>query len=84
MVNGKKVNLPSFQVKAGDEVAITERARKQLRIQEALTLSQQMDLVPGWVEVDPKQMSGTLKASPDRADLPSDINENLIVELYSK
>ena len=84
MVNGKKVNLPSFQVKAGDEVAITERARKQLRIQEALTLSQQMDLVPGWVEVDSKQMSGTLKASPDRADLPSDINENLIVELYSK
>jgi small subunit ribosomal protein S4 len=84
MVNGKKVNLPSYQVKAGDEVAITERARKQLRIQEALTLSQQMDLSPGWVEVDAKQMTGTLKASPDRADLPSDINENLIVELYSK
>ena len=84
MVNGKKVNLPSFQVKAGDEVAITERARKQLRIQEALTLSQQMDLSPGWVEVDAKQMTGTLKALPERSDLPSDINENLIVELYSK
>jgi small subunit ribosomal protein S4 len=84
MVNGKKVNLPSFQVKAGDEVAITERARKQLRIQEALTLSQQMDLSPGWVEVDAKQMTGTLKVLPERSDLPSDINENLIVELYSK
>src|SRR5688572_20339607 len=84
MVNGKKVNLPSYQVKAGDEVAITERARKQLRIQEALTLSQQMDLSPGWVEVDAKQMTGTLKALPERSDLPSDINENLIVELYSK
>ena len=84
MVNGKKVNLPSYEVKAGDEIAITERARKQLRIQEALTLSQQMDLAPGWVEVDAKQMTGTLKASPERSDLPSDINENLIVELYSK
>ncbi|HVF63906.1 MAG TPA: 30S ribosomal protein S4 [Casimicrobiaceae bacterium] len=84
MVNGKKVNLPSYEVKAGDEVAITERARKQLRIQEALTLSQQMDLTPGWVEVDPKGMTGTLKVSPERSDLPSDINENLIVELYSK
>jgi len=84
MVNGKKVNLPSYQVKAGDEVAITERARKQLRIQEALTLSQQMDLAPGWVEVDAKQFTGTLKVAPERSDLPSDINENLIVELYSK
>jgi len=84
MVNGKKVNLPSYEVKAGDEVAITERSRKQLRIQEALTLSQQMDLAPGWVEVDSKQMTGTLKVSPERSDLPSDINENLIVELYSK
>ena len=57
---------------------------KQLRIQEALTLSQEMDLTPGWVDVDAKKMAGTFKAAPDRADLPSDINENLIVELYSK
>lgn len=83
-VNGKPVNVPSYQVKAGDEVAIIERAKKQLRIQEALTLNQEMDLTPGWVEVDAKKMVGSLKAAPDRADLPADINENLIVELYSK
>jgi small subunit ribosomal protein S4 len=83
-VNGKTVNLPSYQVAAGDEVAIAERAKKQLRVQEALTLSQEMDLVPGWVEVDAKKMVGTMKALPERSDLPSDINENLIVELYSK
>ena len=83
-VNGKSVNVASFQVKVGDEVAISERAKKQLRIQEALTLSQEMDLTPGWVEVDAKKMVGSLKAAPDRGDLPADINENLIVELYSK
>jgi len=83
-VNGKSVNLPSYLVRAGDEVSITERAKKQLRIQEALTLSQEMDLVPAWMEVDSKKMSGTLKALPERADLPSDINESLIIELYSK
>jgi small subunit ribosomal protein S4 len=84
MVNGKSVNLPSFVVRAGDEIAVSERAKKQLRIQEALNLSQEMDLAPQWVEVDAKKMAGNLKAAPDRADLPSDINENLIVELYSK
>jgi len=83
-VNGKSVNLPSYQVKAGDEVIIAERSRKQLRVQESLNLSQEMDLVPGWMEVDSKTMAGTLKAMPERSDLPSDINENLIVELYSK
>ena len=83
-VNGKSVNVASFQVKVGDEVAISERAKKQLRIQEALNLSQEMDLTPGWVEVDAKKMVGSLKAAPDRGDLPADINENLIVELYSK
>ena len=84
LVNGKSVNLPSYQVRAGDEITVTERARKQLRIQEALTVSQQMDLVPGWVEVDAKKMAGVFKTLPERSDLPSDINENLIVELYSK
>jgi len=83
-INGKSVNLPSYQVKVGDEIAVSEKARAQLRIQEALTLSTEMDLMPSWVEVDAKKMSGVFKASPDRADLPSDINENLIVELYSK
>ena len=84
MVNGKPVNLPSYAVKAGDEIAITERARKQLRIKEAVELASQMDLVPGWLEVDQNKMAGTLKTVPERSDLPSDINENLIVELYSK
>jgi small subunit ribosomal protein S4 len=83
-VNGKKVNLASFQVKAGDQVAIVEKARAQLRIAEALTLSQEMDLAPTWVEVDAKKFAGTFKSVPERSDLPSDINEALIVELYSK
>ncbi len=83
-VNGKKVNLPSYAVKAGDQVAIVEKARNQLRIKESLTLSQEMDLAPGWIEIDAKQFAGTLKALPERSDLPSDINESLIVELYSK
>jgi small subunit ribosomal protein S4 len=84
LVNGKSVNLPSFQVKAGDSIQLSERAQKYLNVQEALTLNQQMDLIPGWCEVDAKKFSGVFKSVPDRADLPSDINEALIVELYSK
>ncbi|PNS07601.1 30S ribosomal protein S4 [Solilutibacter silvestris] len=84
LVNGKYVNLPSYQVKAGDAIALSERAQKQLRVQEALTLSQQMDLSPSWVDVDAGKFSGVFKAVPDRGDLPADINEALIVELYSK
>tara|TARA_R110002020_G_scaffold369277_2_gene581039 strand:+ start:429 stop:1058 length:630 start_codon:yes stop_codon:yes gene_type:complete len=84
LVNGKAVNLPSYQVKAGDNIALTERAQKHLNVQEAVNLSQQMDLVPSWCEVDAKKFVGVFKAIPDRADLPSDINEALIVELYSK
>jgi len=83
-VNGKPVNLPSYQVKAGDAIALSERAQKQLRVQVSLTVSSQMDLSPGWVEVDSKKFAGVFKAVPDRADLPADINEALIVELYSK
>lgn len=83
-VNGKKVNLASFQVKAGDQITVSENSRAQLRIQEALTLSQEMDLAPNWVEVDAKKFSGLFKSVPERSDLPSDINEALIVELYSK
>ena len=84
LVNGKSVNLPSYQIKAGDSVELTEKAQKHLNVQEALNLSQQMDLVPSWCEVDAKKFAGVFKAVPDRADLPSDINEALIVELYSK
>jgi small subunit ribosomal protein S4 len=83
-VNGKKVNLPSYQVKAGDQVAVVEKSRAQLRITEALNLSQEMDLAPSWIEVDAKKFMGNVKALPERSDLPSDINESLIVELYSK
>jgi small subunit ribosomal protein S4 len=83
-VNGKIVNLPSYQVKAGDTIALAERAQKQLRVQEAIQIASQMDLVPSWVEVDAKKFAGVFKAVPDRADLPADINEALIVELYSK
>jgi len=83
-VNGKPVNLASYQVKAGDAITLSERAQKQLRVSEALTVSSQMDLSPAWVEVDGKNFAGVFKSVPDRADLPSDINEALIVELYSK
>lgn len=84
LVNGKYVNLPSYAVKAGDEISLSERAQKQLRVQEALSVAQQMDLSPSWVEVDAKKFAGVFKAVPDRADLPADINEALIIELYSK
>jgi small subunit ribosomal protein S4 len=84
LVNGKTVNLPSYQVKAGDAISLTERASRQLSVQEALTISAQMDLVPGWIDVDAKKFSGVFKSVPERSDLPSDINEALIVELYSK
>ena len=83
-VNGKPVNLPSYQVKAGDAIALSEKAQKQLRVQESLNVAQTMDLTPSWVEVDQKKFSGVFKAVPDRGDLPADINEALIVELYSK
>ena len=84
LVNGKSVNLPSYQVKAGDAIALSEKAQKQLRVQESLTVAEQLDLNPSWVEVDAKKFSGVFKAVPARSDLPADINEALIVELYSK
>ena len=83
-VNGKSVNLPSYAVKAGDAIALSEKAARQLRVKESLTVAQQMDLSPSWVEVDANKFAGVFKAVPARGDLPSDINEALIVELYSK
>lgn len=83
-VNGQLVNVPSYRVAPGDVVAIRDRARNQLRLKEALTLSQEMDLVPGWLEVDVQKLEGVVKSYPDRADLSAEINESLIVELYSK
>ena len=82
-VNGQVVNIPSAQVNAGDAISIREKARKQLRIQSAIEIAGQVGL-PEWVEVDAKKMSGVLKSLPDREDILPDINENLVVELYSK
>ena len=84
LVNGKGVNIPSYQVRPEDVVAIREKARSQLRVKEAITLSQEMNLVSAWVDVDPKKMEGVFKAYPDRDELSANINESLIVELYSK
>ena len=83
-VNGRQVNIPSYQVKPGDVVSVSDKAKNQLRIKEAVALSQDMDLVAAWVEVDATKLEGNFKEYPDRNDLPPDINENLIVELYSK
>ncbi len=83
-VNGKTVNIPSYRVKPEDIIAVREKAKNQLRVKEAANLSQEMDLVPAWVDVDSKKLEGTFKAYPDRDQLSPDINENLIVELYSK
>jgi small subunit ribosomal protein S4 len=83
-VNGSQVNIPSYQVQPGDVVSIAEKAKNQLRVKESITLSQEMDLVAVWMEVNNDKMEGTYKSYPDRQDLPADINESLIVELYSK
>jgi len=82
-VNGRLVNIPSLQLDAGDAVGIREKAKKQLRIQSALEIATQIGL-PEWVDVDAKKMAGTLKSLPEREDILPDINENLVVELYSK
>jgi small subunit ribosomal protein S4 len=82
-VNGEVVNIPSFQVSPGDEISIREKAKKQLRVQNALQLAGEAGF-PEWVEVDANKMSGVLKQLPDRDDILPDINENLVVELYSK
>ncbi len=82
-VNGQTVNIASYQVKAGDVVSIREKAKNQMRIGQALTLAAQRADVE-WVDVNTDKKEGTFKRVPDRADLPAEINENLIVELYSK
>ncbi|HFA4997771.1 TPA: 30S ribosomal protein S4 [Neisseria meningitidis] len=83
VVNGQVVNIPSFQVKAGDVVSVREKAKKQVRIQEALGLATQIGL-PGWVSVDADKLEGVFKNMPDRSELTGDINEQLVVEFYSK
>ncbi|XZG71072.1 30S ribosomal protein S4 [Chitinibacteraceae bacterium HSL-7] len=83
VVNGKVVNIPSYLVKAGDVVTVRDKAQKQVRIQEALSLAEGIGF-PSWVAVDSKKMEGVYKSMPERADLSSDINESLVVEYYSK
>jgi len=83
LVNGKRVNIPSYQVRPGDVVEVAERAKAQLRIKAALQAAEQRGF-PEWIEVDAKAMKGTFKAKPQRSELPATINEHLIVELYSK
>jgi small subunit ribosomal protein S4 len=83
MVNNKIVDVPSYQVSAGDSVEIREKARKQTRIQSALAIAGQVGF-PEWVQVDDQKMVGVLKQIPAREDILPDINENLVVELYSK
>ena len=82
-VNGQTVNIPSYQVKAGDVVAVREKSKNQLRIAQALELAAQRGRAE-WLEVDAEKKSGVFKSVPARSDLSADINENLIVELYSK
>jgi small subunit ribosomal protein S4 len=83
VVNGVVVNIPSFNVKAEDAVSVREKSKTQARIIAALELAEQREK-PVWVEVDNKKLEGVFKRVPDRSDLSAEINEQLIVELYSK
>jgi small subunit ribosomal protein S4 len=82
-VNGEIVNIPSFQVNAGDVVSVRQKSKEQLRIKSALELSGQRSEID-WILVNSSKMEGEFTRKPDRTDLPPEINENLIVELYSK
>ena len=82
-VNGGCVNIASYQVKADDVIAVRERAKSQARIQDSLSVAEQYGF-PDWVDVDVTKMEGVFKSVPQRSDLPPDINEQLVVEYYSK
>ncbi|WP_090720960.1 30S ribosomal protein S4 [Nitrosomonas sp. Nm166] len=83
LVNGKRVNVPTYLVKAGDIIEVANNAKNQLRIKAALDTADNRHF-PSWIEVNVKEMKGTFKAKPDRSELPATINESLVVELYSK
>lgn len=82
-VNGRMVNIPSYKVSAGDEIAIREKARNQLRVQAAVDIAEQVG-TPEWMEVDLKARKGVFKNAPERSDLPAELDESLVVALYSK
>ena len=83
IVNGRVVNIPSYQVSVDDVIAVREKSKKQARIKASLELAEQREK-PTWLEVDAAKMEGVFKRIPERSDLSADINEHLIVELYSK
>ena len=83
LVNGKRVNIPSYQVQPGDSISVADKSKDQLRIKSALEAVDERGL-PEWLEVDVKKLTGIFKNRPERDDLPSTINESLVVELYSK
>ena len=83
LVNGRRVNIPSFQVKPGDVVELAEKAKSQLRVKASLAAAESRGF-PEWVQVDAKEAKGTYKARPERSELSSTINESLVIELYSK
>ena len=84
LVNGKIVNIPSYQVNPEDIISIKEKSKNQTRIKDSLDIAEQNEVISDWVKVDVKKMEGVFKSVPERIDLPSDINESLVVELYSK
>ena len=83
LVNGNSVNIPSYQVESLDVISIRGKSKKQVRIQDSLTIAEQIGF-PEWLDVDTKKMEGTFKSVPERSELPPDINEQLVVELYFK
>lgn len=83
MVNGRRVNIPSYQVKPGDVIEVAEKAKNHLRIKAAVEAAEQRSF-PDWIDMDVKAMKGIFKTKPERSDLPSSINESLVIELYSK
>lgn len=83
LVNNKRVNIPSYQVRANDVIELAAQAKNQLRIKAAMEAAEQRGF-PEWLEVDSSAMKGVFKAAPDRSELPSEINESLVVALYSK
>jgi small subunit ribosomal protein S4 len=83
LVNGKRVNIPSYLVCPGDVVELTDKAKQHLRVKAAAEAAEQRGF-PEWVEVDVKALKGTYKAVPQRSELPQNINEHLVIELYSK
>ncbi|WP_333839870.1 30S ribosomal protein S4 [Pelomicrobium sp.] len=83
LVNGRRVNIPSYRLRPGDVVEVAQKAKEQLRIKAAAQAAEQRGF-PEWIEVDVKALKGTFKARPQRSELPQTINENVVVELYSK